>query len=340
MPDDVSPVRWTGNQAVVTFPEHVDASNAGAIRELLLRLVNQGAAAVIADMSATVSCDHGGADALARAHQRASVNGTRLRVVATAPVVRRVLAASGLDRLVSMYPSLDAALAAGTPGNVVPLAAWTREDRRTKARRRVGRPISPAVLLALVDALADGIVLTDDDGVVVLANRRAEEMFGYQHGELAGRPVESLIPADLRAAHARERAQYQRQPVARPMGSRARLVGLRKDGSTFPVRVSLDPVPTATGRFVVAVVRDATGGGPYADLADLARAAAAEESGRHRELLDRVVNGLYHVGLTLTGAGDLPHDVAVRRIGKALRLLDEVIREIRAEVFPRDHDRH
>ena len=72
-------------------------------------------------------------------------------------------------------------------------------------------------------------------------------MFGYGHADLAGRPVESLIPADLRAAHCGHRAGYARVPRARPMGDGARLVGLRKDGTTFPVQVSLSPVPTATG---------------------------------------------------------------------------------------------
>ena len=83
-------------------------------------------------------------------------------------------------------------------------------------------------------------------------------MFGYEHAELIGQPVESLIPADLRAAHRSHRAAYAQAPKAGPMGARAGLVGLRKDGTTFPVEISLSPVPTATGRFTLAVVRDIT----------------------------------------------------------------------------------
>jgi anti-anti-sigma factor len=99
----------------VTLPESIDVSNAGLIREQLLSLVNRGASPLVADMTGTLSCDHAGADALLRAYQRASVSGTRLRVVVTAPVVRRVLAVSGLDRLISIYPSVEAATAAQGP---------------------------------------------------------------------------------------------------------------------------------------------------------------------------------------------------------------------------------
>ena len=101
----------------------------------------------------------------------------------------------------------------------------------------------------LVDALDDGVVLTGDDGVVVLANRRAEDMFGYVAGELIGQPVESLVPADLRAAHISQRAGYAQQPTARPMAARARLPGRRKDGSTFPVRGEPEPGADRHGPF-------------------------------------------------------------------------------------------
>ena len=125
------PVRWMGRQAVVALPEHIDVSNASQIREELLWLINRGAAALIADMTATLSCDHSGADAMMRAYQRALASGTQLRLVVTAPIVRRVLGINGLDRLVPVYPSLEAATAAGTPA--VP-----------GAPRPDGRPAAPS----------------------------------------------------------------------------------------------------------------------------------------------------------------------------------------------------
>jgi anti-anti-sigma factor len=349
---DAYPVRWLGRQAVVALPEDIDVSNAGQIREELLSVINRGAAAVIVDMTATVSCDHAGADAVARAHQRAIVNGTQLRLVVTAPIVRRVLSLSGLDRLISIYPSLDAAIAAGAPAAAVPLVpGQARTDADGQAPRRAGRArrrqqgaagprnepraaaITPAVLWQLVDALSDGVALTDDDGLLALVNRRLEEMFGYEHAELIGHPVESLIPADLRAAHRNHRAAYVQAPRTRPMGAGARLVGLRKDGATFPVEISLSPVPTATGPFTLAVIRDVTETRRRDDLADLARAAVAEQAHRGQELLDRIVNSLFHVGVSLQAAIDLPSDVAKLRIAEALRHLDDTIREIRDHVF-------
>jgi anti-sigma B factor antagonist len=115
VPEDPYPVEWTGRQAVVTLPRHIDVSNAGEIREQLLWVINRGATTLIADMTATVSCDHAGADAIIRAYQRATTNGTQLRLVVTAQIVRRVLSVNGLDRLIPVYPSLEAAVAAEAP---------------------------------------------------------------------------------------------------------------------------------------------------------------------------------------------------------------------------------
>ena len=112
----------------MTLPEYIDRSDADRVREQLLLVINRGAVALIADLAATVSCDYSGADALARAHQRAVASGTELRIVVTADVVRRVLSLTGLDRLVSIYPTLEAALAAGAQRREVP-----------------GKPASPAI---------------------------------------------------------------------------------------------------------------------------------------------------------------------------------------------------
>ena len=120
---DACPVQWAGRQALVALPEHVNASNAGLIHDQLLTLVSRGAAVLIADMTATVSCDHSGADALVSAYQRASVNGAQLRLVVTAHIIRHVLEASGLDRMIPIYPTTEAAAAAGLPAAVIPLAA-------------------------------------------------------------------------------------------------------------------------------------------------------------------------------------------------------------------------
>jgi anti-anti-sigma factor len=346
--EDPYPVRWIGSRAAVTLPEHIDLSNADQIREELLSVINRGATELIVDLTPTASCDHAGADAVARAYQRGVVSGTQLRLVVSAPIVRRVLSISGLDRLISIYPSLEAAIAAEAPAAVVPpvprpgqAETAAQAPLRGAGRARHQRPagprktgITPAVLWRLIDALNDGVALADDDGMLALVNRRAEEMFGYKHGELIGQPVESLIPADLRAAHRGHRAAYAQAPAARPMGAGARLVGLRKDGATFPVEISLSPVPTATSHLTLAVIRDVTATRRRDDLADFARAAAAaEQRHRGRDLLDRVVSSLSLVGMSLQAAIEQPTDVAQQRIREALQRLDDTINEIRGHVL-------
>ena len=124
MLEDIDPVHWAGQQAAVALPVHMDASDAGQIREELLSVINGGATALIADMTATIWCDHAGADAVVRAFQRAVICGTELRPVVTAEYVSRVLSLTGLDRLVPSYPSLEAATAASPPAEV--LAVVTR----------------------------------------------------------------------------------------------------------------------------------------------------------------------------------------------------------------------
>jgi anti-anti-sigma factor len=335
MPHSSLPVEWHGRQAVVVLPEYVDLGNAGQLRDQLLALINRGAAAIILDMTKTASCDHAGMDAVTRAYQRAVIDSTPLRLAVAAPVIRRMLSIEGLDRLVSIYPTVAAALAAGPPDDAP--AAVTTRSANGRAHGLTSEPalgaITPAVLWQVIDALGDGLALTRDNGEIVLVNRRCAEMFGYQKDELVGRLVESLVPADLRAAHESYRAQYVRMPTARPMSERARLVGACKDGATIPVEVSLSPVPTATGHLILAVIRDTTQLRRHRDLADLARAAAAEQTRRSRELLDTVVHSLFQVGISLQTAADLPGDVARDRISEAVARLDDIIHEIRSYAF-------
>src|SRR5512146_765946 len=165
------PVHWAGSQTMVTLPEHVDATNAGQLREQLLELVNRGAEVLIVDMTATASCDYGGAEALSRAYHRAAVNGTQLRVATASPQVRRILSTQGLDRLVSIYPSLEAARAAGPPRATV----GHRPAQPQGGGALPGAPIiTPEVIWSLLDALADGIALVSGDGRLALVSQRAE----------------------------------------------------------------------------------------------------------------------------------------------------------------------
>lgn len=111
---------------------------------------------------------------------------------------------------------------------------------------------------AVFEAAPDGIVVVDGDGVIRDVNPAAVDMFGYAAEELLGRPVEILVPSRLRERHAEQRAEYVEEPRARPMGIGMELRGARKDGSSFPVEISLSPLPTAEGLYVIAAVRDLT----------------------------------------------------------------------------------
>ena len=122
------------------------------------------------------------------------------------------------------------------------------------------------------------MALVDGDGALVLASRRLEEMFGYEHGvKPPGQTVGRLIPADLQAAHRSQWATYARAPRTRPMT--VRLVGLRKDATTFPVEIGLSPVTTAAGRLAFAVIRDVTAAKQLEALIDLARSAVMAQAG-------------------------------------------------------------
>ncbi len=482
MSEDAFPLRWTGQQARVVLPEHIDVSNAGQIREELLSVIDQGAEALIADMTATISCDLAGADAVARAYQRAVVSRTELRLVVTSAPVLRMLGMTGVGRLVPVYPSVAAALAVRSPAassTVTPPDAVRARDIRRRHRagapratdltvderpafegdvgvevalldrdgviawvnpawqafaaanggdpdrtsrgvsylqacaaarddpaaqdvaaairaalagdlpaplvvevpchspaanrwfdvlissrladdgRVVGatvtlslvrsqpqRPSRPApgtrpagghglklaaagampqgVLWKMIDAFADGVALADSDGTLVLASRRLEEMFGYQPTELTGYPVERLIPARLQAAHRGYLAAYRQAPRDRPIGAGARMTGRRKNGTTFPAEISLSPVPTATGRLTLAVVRD---------VAAARHLAVARQEQSSQELLDRVITTLYQVGISLQAPADPPRDTATHRIEEVLDVLSQLIGQIRDHAF-------
>ena len=104
----------------------------------------------------------------------------------------------------------------------------------------------------------DPLVVVAESGLIVLANRRAEEVFGYGEGELVGLPVESLIPAEAREAHVKNRDDYRRDPSVRVMGTGLSLEAVRRDGSRVPVDVSLSPCVIGSIRLTVAAVRDLT----------------------------------------------------------------------------------
>jgi hypothetical protein len=120
------------------------------------------------------------------------------------------------------------------------------------------------------------------------------------------------------------------------MADWARLAALRKDGTAFPVEISLNPVPTATENYVLAVIRDAIVARRRDDLADLAQGMVADQPPLTEGLLDRVVQHLFQVGLSLQAAAGQPGELARQRLTEALDQLDELICDIRDHAFTSD----
>ncbi len=146
---------------------------------------------------------------------------------------------------------------------------------------------------ALFDLLPDGVVVVDGNGEIVMLNQVATELFGYAAEELTGMPVERLIPERLRGEHDSHRAAFAADPAMRPMGVGLELYAQRKDGSAFPVEISLSPTPNGDELFVTAIVRDITerklAEREQARLLRIARAASTHFEGLLESAPDAVV---------------------------------------------------
>ncbi len=110
----------------------------------------------------------------------------------------------------------------------------------------------------LLDAAPDAMLIVSLDGEIVVANPTAEKLFRYSEDRLIGRSVESLVPESRRELHQHNRAAYARDPQVRSMGAGLELFALRSDGREIPVDISLSPLNTEQGAFILAAIRDVT----------------------------------------------------------------------------------
>ena len=175
------------------------------------------------------------------------------------------------------------------------------------------------------------IILHDPNGRMVVANSQVERMFGYSRDELVGQPVEILMPASLRRKHVRERRSYMKQPRIRPMGIGLELRAKRKDGSEFPVEISLSPMETGQGVFVSATIFDLT---DRKKLEEQTRLATILQERAHvgRDLHDTLAQGFTGIIMNLEAAqqvsAELPEE-ARRRLKKAEEVARENLEEVR-----------
>ena len=180
------------------------------------------------------------------------------------PAVRRVGAEGALERLeaeqmtrdqqrvhvlLTVSPIRD--VAGAVVGISIVARDLTAQERAERSRRR-----SEATSRTFIESASEAIVVADTAGRIVLVNARTERMFGYTRAELVGQPVELLVPRPLRERHVAHRASYMAAPRVRSMGQGLDLAGLKKDGSEFPVEVSLSYVETDEGLRAIAFITD------------------------------------------------------------------------------------
>jgi PAS domain S-box-containing protein len=150
--------------------------------------------------------------------------------------------------------------------------AVTNPNRELAPKTVAETLLSPSILEAIPDAVA----AVNQQGVIIQVNSQTEALFGYTRGELIGQRVEMLVPDRQRPQHHLHREHFHQQPKIRRMGSGLDLCGRRRDGSEFPVEISLSPVTTGDGTIVLSVIRD---------ISD--RKRIEEELRRAHEELDR-----------------------------------------------------
>jgi len=140
--------------------------------------------------------------------------------------------------------------------------------------------LSPSILEAVPDAL----VAVNQQGVIIQVNSQTEALFSYTRDELIGQKIEMLVPERQRPEHDRHREQFHAKPKIRRMGSGLDLHGRRRDGSEFPVEISLSPIVTADGTIVLSMIRDISDRKRIEE--DLRRANEELDRRKSRELRD------------------------------------------------------
>ena len=199
------------------------------------------------------------------------------------------------------------------------------------------RKRAEAKFQGLLESAPDAIVVIGSDGIVRLVNRQTEVLFGYSRAELIGQPVETLIPERFAGHHPALRDSFAHNPSVRAMGAGLELAAKRKDGTEFPVDISLSPLETEEGVFISAAVRDVTDRKRLESELEAARDQAVEASRLKSDFLANMSHEIRTpmnavIGMTgllldteLTG-NQRQYAEAVRSAGEALlRIINDIL---------------
>jgi len=115
--------------------------------------------------------------------------------------------------------------------------------------------ISEVSVASLIEALPDALIVVDVEGIIFLVNTQAEYLFGRPRSEILGTNIEDHLPERYRKLHVKHRAKYNSEPRVRPMGQGMAIFALQKNGTEVSVSVSLSPLMTPKGMFVLGVLR-------------------------------------------------------------------------------------
>ena len=313
-------MQWLDRHVLVTMPERIDQPAAAAVGEQLLTIIHGDALVLILDMTRTAACDHAGGGMLARVYQRAVVRGTELRLVATDEKVRRVLTLTGVDRLVPLYASVAATLAATAPGESA------APPERTGA---AGPP--PA-------DVGVEVALLDQDGVIVSVND-AWQAFAVGNGGDPARMGPGVSYLDACAAAADDPAAAQ---VATAI--RAALEG-RLPGSLTVEVPCHSPYAERWFDVLVSTRHDDDGRSVGATVTlSLTRAQtrvllpAVQASGavtaRDRDLIEALTGRLSDVGRILVESADEARGPLADHLRWAIEELDAVVQAVRTGTAP------
>ncbi|HEX6174208.1 MAG TPA: PAS domain S-box protein [Candidatus Binatia bacterium] len=172
--------------------------------------------------------------------------------------VKAITAGLSVATAATLWPLIPQALALPSPRS---LELVNQELQQQIAEREFAAQKlreTETLFRSLLESAPDAMVIVDAQGMITLVNSQTERLFGYERKELLGKPVEHLVPARFRERHQDHRGLFAKNPHVRPMGTGMELFAVRRDGSEFPVEISLSPIATGRELLMSAAIRDIT----------------------------------------------------------------------------------